>query len=165
MGRIREANVHNNNRSKLYPVAASQTIKKGDAVALNASGEVTLAAVGATAILGFAQHDITTDAAREVALPRSDVKVVADGSTAPHRGLIVIVATARQQLRGELKAASGAATAALVGTTAGFIVESGYFKLDTAALTKQAKITKTRVGENGLNEVEFQIIAANRVED
>lgn len=169
MDRIHAAHTDVNHNSKVVPVAASQTILKGDIVVLDANGAATKGAVGATTIYGFAEHDITTDASGNTTNVFNGITQKADGYSAPHRGLIVTRARAVQSFRGDLKNGS-TQTTVKSGDLVGFIVENGYTKLDPAAVVKQAKITSVQLGSQPYGGdaqivANFKIIAANRFED
>lgn len=133
------------------PVAASQTIVKGDLVKYDASKNIVKAAIGDTPLLGFATHAITT------------------GATVTDRDrLIVEPFTNESLIRGTVKNGTTFTRAALVNTAAGFIVEGGEYRIDTAATVKQAVIVEIS-DRNGVTtrdpaEVFFSIpVATNRV--
>lgn len=79
-------------------------------------------------IAGFATHDVTT-------------AVVPNGTERPR--VIYDTIQPGQQFKGSLKAATATpTTTALEGVEAGFIVEEGEYRIDTAAATKQIVIDK-----------------------
>lgn len=106
-------------------------------------GLATKGAIGATTIFGFAVHPATTGAQ----------------PTAADR-LIIYQAHGLAEFKADLKDGV-AATDALRGTDAGFIVENGYLKLDPDAAVKQ--VTIIDVVEPFGNQVVFAVKAANRV--
>lgn len=105
-------------------VAASQTIRRGDAVTI-AAGQVSKAVIGAALIEGFACHDVTTGATFD---PK--IRLIYDKATS-------------QEFRGMLLSTVAVqTTTALEGTDVGFAVEGGLFKVDPAAVVKQATVVK-----------------------
>lgn len=139
-------NVGDIRRSYNKPLADSQTIKKGDPITV-AAGKVSKAAIGAAKIDGFAVHDATSVAgyASDAARPR----------------LIYDTPQPGQQFKGSLKNATATPTdTALEGTTAGFIIEAGEYRIDTAAAVKQLVIDKV-VEPFASRQVVFRVLIAN----
>lgn len=132
------------------PVAASQTIRKGDLIKYDASKNAVKAAVGDSPLLGYATHDITTGAT----------------PTARDR-LIVEPYTNESLVRATLKNGATFDRASLVNVAAGFIDEGGEIRIDPAATVKQVQIME--IVERGIptkdpNEVYYSVpAAANRV--
>ena len=132
-------------RSYNKPVADNQTIKKGDPIIL-VDGQVQKAAVGATTIVGFATHDVTTG-------------VVPTNAQRPY---LIYDAVQHQQFKGSLKDTQVTPTnGSLEGTDAGFVVENGEYRIDPAAATKQVIIDKV-VEPYSNRLVVFRVKAANQ---
>ena len=111
-------------RSYNKSVAINQTIRRGDALTI-AAGQISKGAIGALLIEGFACHDVTSGATFD---PK--IRVIYDKAD-------------RQAFRGMfLNAVATPTTTALEGTDVGFAIEGGLFKLDPAAVTKQATIVR-----------------------
>jgi len=133
------------------PVAINQTIRKGDLVKYDASKNIVKAAVGDTALLGFAVAAVTT------------------GATVSEKDRCIVDPFHSQSLtRATIKNGTTFDRATLVGTAAGFIDEGGEIRVDTAAAVKQAVIVEIveRGGVTTVNdpkEVYIQVIPANRV--
>lgn len=134
------------------PVAANQTIRKGDLVKYDASKNVVKAAIGDTGLLGFAVHAVTT------------------GATVSEKDRLIVDPFHGQSLtRATVKNGTTFDRATLVGTAAGFIDEGGEIRIDTAATVKQVVIAEIveRGGITTVNdpkEVYFIVPAvANRV--
>lgn len=133
------------------PVAANQTIRKGDLVKYDAAKAIVKAAIGDTTLLGFATHDITT------------------GATPAETDRCIVDPFHSQTLtKGQVK--NGVTVdRTLVNTTVGFIDEGGEIRLDPAATVKQARIVEVvdRGGLTTINnealKVYFEVLLANRV--
>lgn len=133
------------------PVAASQTIRKGDLIKYDAAKNVVKAAIGDTPLLGFATHAITTGAT-----PTNSDR------------LIVEPFTNESLVRATVKNGTTFDRATLVNTAAGFIDEGGEIRIDTAATVKQAVIVEIveRGGVSTVDPKEVYIsipVATNRV--
>ncbi len=111
------------NYSYTDQVAPNQTIVKGDLIKFDATTkQLTKAAIGDSPLLGFAAHAITTGATTTI----NDL-------------LICECFTARGKVRGTVKNGT-TFDKTLIGLPAGFIVENGEVRIDTAATVKQAVI-------------------------
>jgi hypothetical protein len=129
------------------PVAASQTIRKGDLVKYDASKNIVKAAIGDALVLGFATHAVTT------------------GATVTEKDRCIVDPFHSQSLsRATLK--NGATLdRSLVNTSAGFIDEGGEIRIDPAAAVKQVRIVE--IVERGIttkdpNELYFEVPDAAR---
>lgn len=132
------------------PLAANTTVRAGDPVKYNATGQIVPAAVGDTGLLGVAASALTTGATPSFARDR----------------VVVEAFTAEGRFRGTLK--NGVALDRnLIGTTAGFVNEGGEIRIDPAAAVKQAlivDIVERPFVTNDPLEVKFMIPdRANRV--
>lgn len=132
------------------PVAANQTIRKGDLIKYGAGNTVVKAAIGDTGLLGVAEHAVTTG-----------------GTVTEADRLIVSLFLPSSEHKGTLKNGTTYTRAALVNQAVGFIDEGGEIRLDLAAAVKQAVIVEMverGVTTNDPAQAVFKIVAqANRV--
>lgn len=130
------------------PVAASQTIRKGDLVKYDAANNIVKAAVGDTPLLGFATHDVTT------------------GATVTERDRCIVDPFHSQSLTKATIKNGVTFNRTLDNTLAGFIDEGGEIRIDPAAAVKQAKIVEIverPFTTRDPNQVYIEVLAANRV--
>ena len=130
------------------PVAASQTIRKGDLVKYDAAKSIVKGVIGDVVLLGFATHAITT------------------GATVTDKERLIVEPFHSQTLSRATLKNGVTLDRTLVGTSAGFIDEGGEIRIDPAAAVKQVRITE--IVERGIptkdaNELYFEVPAAARV--